>query len=296
MVANLLEPISYPTYATVSLAFLVGVLVLFARAKEMRRTAVNRALLALSHVYRKFRPDDDRDLALAAAEARVTARPAQDAEGLWLAVYAAADDDGPRAVLADWLQERGDPRGEFIALQLAAPRSRDAARRMVTLSRAHGRDWLGRLASVVLPYEVVWERGFPARARFSVKRTSDARRLVGMVELSTLRALRLGALAQVAGDELCARVLLQPSLRRLRELEERPMAMVPALIAARPPFALTGAAMRRRGGGAGRAGVDARIGGCGACGAWLGRSPAPVRVLVRGGVSDRQQTSSTEVD
>ena len=44
LVANLLEPISYPTFTAVSLAFLVGILVLFGRAKEMRRTAVNRAL------------------------------------------------------------------------------------------------------------------------------------------------------------------------------------------------------------------------------------------------------------
>ena len=27
------------------------------------------------------------------------------------------DDDAPRLVYADWLEERGDPRGEFIRLQ-----------------------------------------------------------------------------------------------------------------------------------------------------------------------------------
>jgi uncharacterized protein (TIGR02996 family) len=35
------------------------------------------------------------------------------------AIRAAPDDDGPRLVYADWLDERGDPRGEFIRLQIA---------------------------------------------------------------------------------------------------------------------------------------------------------------------------------
>lgn len=34
------------------------------------------------------------------------------------AVLASPDDDAPRLVYADWLQERGDPRGELIAIQV----------------------------------------------------------------------------------------------------------------------------------------------------------------------------------
>src|SRR2546422_761256 len=33
------------------------------------------------------------------------------------AICAHPDDDGPRLVYADWLDERGDPRGEFIRVQ-----------------------------------------------------------------------------------------------------------------------------------------------------------------------------------
>jgi hypothetical protein len=44
LVANLLEPLGYLHYTLVSLAFLVGILALFAWSQEMRRTAVNRAL------------------------------------------------------------------------------------------------------------------------------------------------------------------------------------------------------------------------------------------------------------
>jgi uncharacterized protein (TIGR02996 family) len=37
---------------------------------------------------------------------------------LLAAVRAEPDDDTPRLVLADWLEERGDPRGEFVRLQV----------------------------------------------------------------------------------------------------------------------------------------------------------------------------------
>lgn len=56
----------------------------------------------------------------------VQQRSAQhDDEALLAAIYAAPDDDGPRMVFADALTERGDARGEFIALQLG--RARGAA-------------------------------------------------------------------------------------------------------------------------------------------------------------------------
>jgi uncharacterized protein (TIGR02996 family) len=42
-----------------------------------------------------------------------------DTEGLLAAIAAAPDDDVPRLVLADYCDERGDPLGEFIRLQLA---------------------------------------------------------------------------------------------------------------------------------------------------------------------------------
>src|SRR6516162_10276737 len=38
------------------------------------------------------------------------------------AILANLTDDGPRLVYADWLEERGDPRGEFLRLQTALTR------------------------------------------------------------------------------------------------------------------------------------------------------------------------------
>jgi uncharacterized protein (TIGR02996 family) len=44
-------------------------------------------------------------------------------EALHAAVLAAPDDDGPRLVYADWLMDRGDPRGEYIAVSIACERA-----------------------------------------------------------------------------------------------------------------------------------------------------------------------------
>jgi uncharacterized protein (TIGR02996 family) len=59
-------------------------------------------------------------------------------------VLAQPEEDGPRLVLADWLAERGDPRGEFIALQCASAGYRlDKAghERMLALQDQFWRPW-----------------------------------------------------------------------------------------------------------------------------------------------------------
>ena len=69
--------------------------------------------------------------------------------GLLAAIYAAPDEDAPREVYADWLSQRGDPRGEFIALQLrgiASPELLDVK-------------WLGSLERYVA--SPTFQRGFP---------------------------------------------------------------------------------------------------------------------------------------
>ena len=74
-------------------------------------------------------------------------------------VYASPDDDSPRHVLADLLQELGDPRGEFIALDLLKESVDVEARNK--LLREHGAKWLGLLSPVVSTETVLFERGFP---------------------------------------------------------------------------------------------------------------------------------------
>ena len=58
------------------------------------------------------------------------------------------DDDAPRLLYADWLEERGDPRGEFIRVQCALarmdeydPRRWDLAARERELLAAYQREW-----------------------------------------------------------------------------------------------------------------------------------------------------------
>src|SRR3569832_268342 len=81
---------------------------------------------------------------------------------------AAPDDDRPRLVYADFLQQRGDPRGDFIALQCAYEVARAAdddslsvklAKRWRKLLDEHEVQW-GAGAWSVLPRSMKFRRGF----------------------------------------------------------------------------------------------------------------------------------------
>src|SRR5262245_22646569 len=81
------------------------------------------------------------------------------------AIRAAPDDDLPRLIYADYLDEHGDPRGEFIRIQIERPRlPRDDVRRLELkaredeLLRRHREEWEGPLAAVVS--HAVFRRGF----------------------------------------------------------------------------------------------------------------------------------------
>jgi uncharacterized protein (TIGR02996 family) len=90
------------------------------------------------------------------------------ADELLAEVWRAPEDDGPRAVLADWLIERGDPRGELVSLQLARHRGRGTVasqRRERKLLRDHARTWMGPLEPVVSTSAFVFERGFLAACK-----------------------------------------------------------------------------------------------------------------------------------
>ncbi|MCX5743650.1 MAG: TIGR02996 domain-containing protein [Proteobacteria bacterium] len=104
--------------------------------------------------------------ALDASVARIEAafKPVVDTSAaLFDAVWAAPDDDAPRLVLADFLTERGDPRGEFIMLQLAhAAGALDAAgkKREKELLKRHKKLWLGPIGVLMQPHALRFERGF----------------------------------------------------------------------------------------------------------------------------------------
>lgn len=145
------------------------------------------------------------------APAELAAQPAaRDLAALWDAVYTAADpdDDLPRSILADALIEVGDPRGEFIALQLRGGPDRAAAQ----LLAAHGKTWLGPLAGV-LAADFRFERGFLARCTIPAAKARRAIALAGDPRWSTVRSF--------AGP---AAIALHPAMRALTMLTIGPVA------------------------------------------------------------------------
>jgi uncharacterized protein (TIGR02996 family) len=82
--------------------------------------------------------------AVATAEAKLIA-----------AICAEPDDDEPRLVLADYLTGRGDPRGEYIAYEIAAQSSinTEARARADALLAHHELDWLAPLTVPVASWE-----------------------------------------------------------------------------------------------------------------------------------------------
>ena len=127
---------------------------------------------------------DDERAALAASDLVVDDAPVSEPtrDALLAAVYENPLDDAPRMVLADFLQQRDDPRGEFIALELVATPTREQKRRRAELLKAHGKAWFPEALHRVVKRDAAYERGFLARGT-----VMSAQRLP--VELSTFRAL-----------------------------------------------------------------------------------------------------------
>src|SRR5579883_1931059 len=101
--------------------------------------------------------------------------PARMANGHTLldAVCEAPDDDGPRLIYADLLDERGDPRGEFIRVQLALaklppadPRRPELIAREKELLDDHRDEWLAPFRRLVSAAE--FRRGFVEDVKVSV--------------------------------------------------------------------------------------------------------------------------------
>jgi uncharacterized protein (TIGR02996 family) len=86
------------------------------------------------------------------------------------------------AVYADWLAERGDPRGELIAIALAREVADDEtlrAREKLLLDE-YAFEWLGQLAwAPIAETTVTWRRGFLDTVRFGVEYVRDEPGYVG---------------------------------------------------------------------------------------------------------------------
>jgi uncharacterized protein (TIGR02996 family) len=97
-----------------------------------------------------------------------------DAGTLLRAVLAQPEDEAVRLVYADWLEEQGDPRAEFIRLQIALAHSSPAdARHFENKARAgallkkHQQTWLGPLAKFAKAWH--FSRGFVENVTLETK-------------------------------------------------------------------------------------------------------------------------------
>jgi uncharacterized protein (TIGR02996 family) len=112
---------------------------------------------------------------------------------LLAAVYANPADEALRQIYADRLNERGDPRGEFITLQFqraAGAQTVEGQKRELSLLRKHGADWLGALAPFVVKSEAQFAKGFASVVTCNVKRIYQARQSFDFAEWSTVKEIR----------------------------------------------------------------------------------------------------------
>lgn len=140
-------------------------------------------------------------------------------------IYAAPADDGPREVFADWLQERGDPRGELIALQLARHRKRAVAaarptgktvagvtlrvtepdevethKREKALLAKHRREWAAPFEPVLSMPNSTFERGFLHTVFVHWRKLASVPALMTHPAWSTVRVFRIDPEGQEACD------------------------------------------------------------------------------------------------
>lgn len=142
-------------------------------------------------------------------------------QALWDRVYAEPDDDDARRVLADALIERGDPRGELIAIQLQlarvpederGPNEQRLAEQERALLDAHGDEWTAGWPFEFRPWFI---RGFPARQHARIQQVLD----YGARAVAIAPTLRELVLTDEDPRRWSISRLIEPSwVRRLRHL------------------------------------------------------------------------------
>jgi uncharacterized protein (TIGR02996 family) len=117
--------------------------------------------------------------------------PKGDEQPLWRAIAERPADLAARGVLADFLLERGDPRGELIALQLGG---KSADQKAKALIRKHWNAWLGDVALVANRNGTKLVNGMLEVVRVGTPRTPEwaFTRVHGHRELATVHTLLSG--------------------------------------------------------------------------------------------------------
>ncbi len=132
---------------------------------------------------------------------------------LLAAVYGSPDDDEPRLVYADLLQQRDDPRGEFIVLQCSRGPDDKPSRRERALQKQYGGAWTDGLEPFIRKSGRGFRRGFLSACRYHHGRLHPDP--VGVPAWATVEALDCGGHVYVSGS---ADIILQPHMRALRSV------------------------------------------------------------------------------
>lgn len=183
-----------------------------------RRAEIDHLLAVARHVWPTY-PSPGYDLSLLTP--LLHAEPAGELSALLDAVYADLDNDAPRLVYADALQDAGDPRGEMIALQLTDP----GTARELELIRAHERRWLGRVHEAVQTSGRVWWRGFLTSVRVAEHAIDDT----ALADRSWLTVEELD-MGQYHGARVARLVATLPVLRRVYRFGGNDLNVLPATL------------------------------------------------------------------
>jgi uncharacterized protein (TIGR02996 family) len=146
---------------------------------------------------------------------------------LLAAVLETPDDDAPRLVYADWLEENGEAdRAAFIRLQIELarlpegdPRAQALELRACALLQAHNDAWRAELPAWAL--EVRYERGFVVRLDCALG--AFLKRAAGLFRRAPVRVVHVRNAVNRQVRELAA----SPHLARLAELEVEDSRMTP---------------------------------------------------------------------
>jgi uncharacterized protein (TIGR02996 family) len=162
-----------------------------------------------------------------------TAAPAGLSEAeLLAAVYENPDRDEPRLVYADWLLERGNPRGELIVLQCKRHRGETLApaeeKRERALLAKHARAWHGPLSEVLKGSR--FRRGFVESGVLLPRTPRAAAAAINHPAWATVRKLDLHLYCR---DQNAVDILVQPALRGLRVLGDATPSAIEALVGLR---------------------------------------------------------------
>lgn len=131
------------------------------------------------------------------------------------------EDDAARLAYADWLDEQGDPRGEFIRVECSlatleedTPPYKKLDQRRDELLKEHGKEWKGRFGKLGIGCS--FRRGLVDSAEMSVKQFLQHGEK--LLDQGPLTCLKLKPFDRRTRQEQFAQLAASPLLARLRQL------------------------------------------------------------------------------